>query len=197
MSYEKSMAEKDPQAFKADQYSIGLLKYLWKAGPLSSRKENNIPAFLKKVEILASLTDLERFEFGRYLHLRKFSPGEVIFSQGDLGHGFYFILSGRVDIQIQSTHEGEEKTHSIVQLGRGHYFGEMGLLQQLNYRNASAITLENTELLGLFRPDLEKILSWHPVIGAKFLRGTSLILANRVASLVDELATYKHQQSKS
>ena len=50
---------------------------------------------------------------------------------------------------------------------------------------------ENTVLLGIFKPDLDRMLEVHPVIGAKFLRETALIMANRMGQLTRDIVALK------
>ncbi|MBY0517743.1 MAG: cyclic nucleotide-binding domain-containing protein [Bacteriovoracaceae bacterium] len=175
-----------------DKLDIGLLKYLWQAGPFNINKEDSIPRFLTKVSALNEFTDNELRIFSKFLHKRQFSRDEYIFKQGDAGYGFYFVFSGSVGI-IHLTGKGADlKEHTVAKLERSQYFGEMGLLEEYNRRNASAICLENTILLGLFKPDLEALLDRYPVVGAKFMREISLILAQRVGGLMQEISTLRH-----
>ena len=67
----------------------------------------------------------------------------------------------------------------------------MGLLEDFNRRSATVIANENTVLLGIFKPDLEKMLEFYPVLGAKFLRETALIMANRMGQLTREVMSLK------
>jgi CRP-like cAMP-binding protein len=71
----------------------------------------------------------------------------------------------------------------------------LGLLEEFNTRNASAVAAEETVLLGVFKPDLEELLDQHPVVGAKFLREVSLILAARVSDLVREIMSLKKKMN--
>jgi hypothetical protein len=63
----------------------------------------------------------------------------------------------------------------------------MGLLEEFNRRTAGAVAAENTILLGIFKPDLDKMLELYPVLGAKFLRETALIMAARMGILTKEV----------
>ena len=126
-----------------------------------------------------------------------FLSKEKIFSQGDSGYGFYFILSGSIDILNEiETSDGIESQH-VINLKKYQYFGEMGLLEEYNTRNATAVASENTILLGIFKPDLKDLLSQHPVVGAKFLREVSIILAARVSDLIREIMVFKKLKATS
>ena len=186
MSYENEMKKKATEGnLNFDRVDLGVLKYLWQSGPFSLANQENVPRFLTKVPVLNSFSDNELRIFAKFLHKRQYNTGEVVFRQGDAGYGFYFVFSGAVSVVHIVGQGNEQKEHTIATLERYQYFGEMGLLQEYNRRNASVIANGPTTLIGLFKPDLETLLDAYPVVGAKFLREISLILANRLGALMD------------
>lgn len=194
MSYENEIKKKAAEGnLDLDRIDVGILKYLWQSGPFSFAAQENIPRFLSKVSVLNSFSDNELRIFSRFLHKRYFNPGETVFRQGDAGYGFYFVFDGSVNV-IHTTGQADSlQEHVIANLDRYQYFGEMGLLQEYNRRNASIIAAVPTTLLGLFKPDLEALLESHPVVGAKFLREISLILANRLGALMITATQLRHR----
>ena len=193
MSYENEMMEKGLKGeASADRLDIPLLKYLWDASPLSFQSEDNYHDFFKKISVLNSFSDNEIRLFTKFLHRREFQANETIFKQGDSGYGFYFIFKGSVNIYANHLNTNlEEHGEFIIRLDRRQYFGEMGLLEQFNRRSATVIAAENSVLLGIFKPDLERIIELYPVLGAKFLRETALIMANRMGQLTREIMSLK------
>ncbi len=193
MSYEKEMMEKMGKGEPtSDRLDIPLLKYLWDASPLAflTTKES-YHEFFKKISVLSSFSDNEVRLFTRFLHRREFQANEVIFKQGDSGYGFYFIFSGAVNIYSNHNPNNGETGELIIRLEKRQYFGEMGLLEDFNRRSATVVAAENTVLLGIFKPDLDRMLEIHPVLGAKFLRETALIMANRMGQLTREIVGLK------
>jgi CRP/FNR family cyclic AMP-dependent transcriptional regulator len=189
MSYEDEMRELRKKGEELpDRLDISLLKYLWSASPLSFKESYH--DFFKKISMLNSFSDNQIRIFTRFLHRREFSVGEEIFKQGDSGYGFYFIFSGAVDI-FSNFSASDERGEFVIRLEKYQYFGEMGLLEEYNRRSATIIASENTILLGIFKPDLERILELHPVLGAKFLRETALIMANRMGQMTREIINLK------
>lgn len=176
-----------------DKINISTLKYLWQAGPFSLNREDSLPRFLTKLNVLKEFSDYELKILSQYLHRRKFQRGEVVFQQGDVGYGFYFVFNGSVSIVHHTGKESDIKEHVIAKIEKTQYFGEMGLLEEFNRRSASAVCLEQTTLLGLFKPDLEALLDRHPVVGAKFIREISLILAKRLGALTQEVSQLRHR----
>lgn len=71
---------------------------------------------------------------------RAFGPGEIIFSAGDAGKSFFFILSGVVDILL--TLDGKRERR-LVTVTPGMSFGEFALLTE-DPRSASARAVEAT-----------------------------------------------------
>jgi CRP/FNR family transcriptional regulator, cyclic AMP receptor protein len=192
MSYEKDVKEKIAKGeVIPDRLEIPILKYLWEASPLSFLAKESYHDFFKKISVLNSFTDNEVRLFTKFLHRREFMANEVIFKQGDTGYGFYFIFSGSVNIFASHQPQNEDKGDFIIRLEKRQYFGEMGLLEEFSRRTATIIAAENTVLLGIFKPDLERMLELYPVIGAKFLRETALIMANRMGQLTREIMIMK------
>ena len=193
MSYEREMMDKvSKDDINNDRLDIPILKYLWDASPFSFITKESYHDFFKKISALSSLSDNEIRLFSKFLHRREFVANEVIFRQGDSGYGFYFIYKGAVN--IYSTHLNPnvgEYGDFVIKLENRQYFGEMGLLEDFNRRSATVIADENTVLLGIFKPDLEKMLEQYPVLGAKFLRETALIMANRMGQLTREIVALK------
>lgn len=192
MTYEKEMMEKNSKGeTSSDRLDIPILKYLWDASPLSFLTKESYHDFFKKISVLSSFSDNEVRLFTKFLHRREFMTNEVIFKQGDSGYGFYFIFSGAVNIYANHNPQNEDQGEFIIRLDKRQYFGEMGLLEEFNRRSATITAAENTVLLGIFKPDLERMLEQYPVLGAKFLRETALIMANRMGQLTREIIVLK------
>lgn len=192
MSYEKEMMEKLKRGEDLnDKIDIPILKYLWNASPLSVFAKENYHQFFKKISILNSFSDNEIRLFTKFLHQREFQTNEVIFNQGDSGYGMYFIFSGAVNIYANYDPQTEGNGDFVIRLEEKDFFGEMGLLEEFNRRSATIIAARPTTLLGIFKPDLDQILELHPVLGAKLVRETALILANRLGQLTREISNLK------
>lgn len=180
---------------------LSLLKYLWLSVPSFKDKKETIPNFLSHVESLRSFSLLERKILANHLHFRTYNHHERIFKQGDRGLGIYYIFSGRVSIWGQEKDVQAEILHSDSTLGTPSYqegggpivilkqheqFGEMSLIQENSLRYASALAQGPTELLALFRPDLEDLMANSPVVASKILLGIAQVMAYRIHSLTLE-----------
>src|SRR5882672_3871750 len=75
------------------------------------------------------------------MHRTTFEPGQLIFREGDESRDAYWILSGKVEISIE-TPQGRSV---LTILEEGEIFGEMGMIDDLP-RTASARALTATEV---------------------------------------------------
>ncbi|OUR92866.1 hypothetical protein A9Q84_20345 [Halobacteriovorax marinus] len=197
-SFEKEVNDKvrDNQALPT-KLDIPILKYFWQSNPLFASNKNSIPRFLRKIKVLENFSDNELRVLSKSMHFRQFTDGEKIFNQNDVGVGFYFIYSGRVDIIVEDeqivkdSNASIPKMNHIVSLDKMDYFGELALLQQQSIRNASAVARESCQLLGIFKPDLENLINSNPTVATRLLQAVSVITANRLFSLTNEVRRLK------
>lgn len=200
-SFEKERLE-NPKKFDEDKLNISLVKYFWQSSHFNRNDERNIPKFLKKIDVLKNFSDIELRILANSMHLRRFSEKEVIFRQNDVGIGFYFIYTGRVDVTISGVgHQdeiepGENLGTYLLSLSRSAYFGELALLQENSLRNATVIAREPTELLGIFKPDIDNLIQTNPVVVAKLLQSISLIVSQRLTSMTREIRELKFRISE-
>lgn len=195
-SYEKEVKESgNNESSLSKRIDFGMMKYLWMANPLSRVRRDSIPRFLRNVELLKNFSDNELRILAKYMHSRKFSESDVVFREGEIGIGFYFIFSGLIELsKADYGHEvGEEK---FLILDEFSYFGEMALLQDGNPRSATAIAKSPCELVGMFKPDLEHLIEKHPVIAAKIIQSISLALADRLYFLTEEASKLSRRLRK-
>ena len=86
-----------------------------------------------------------------------FKQGDVIFREGDKSQEAYFILSGQVEISLQTSHG----VQSLARLGSGEIFGEMGMIMD-RPRSATATALENTAVETIGENDFEREILQRP-----------------------------------
>lgn len=177
---------------------ISFTKFLWQSGPFSSEKGQNLPKFLRRVSVFKNFTDTELYILSKYLNERIFSKSEEIFCQGDIGIGFYLIYQGQVKILINDEigEHAEIATDYELNLEKYDLFGELALLQENSVRNATAVAKSDTVLLGIFKPDLDDMILEHPIIAAKLLQAISMIVANRLFHLTQEIIQLKSKIEK-
>jgi CRP/FNR family transcriptional regulator, cyclic AMP receptor protein len=96
-----------------------------------------------------------------------FPPGHVIARQGEIGTGFFVIVSGLVRVVRDGT--------VVARLGPGEFFGELSVLDRMP-RNATVAAEEPTSCLALASWDFEKVLLEEPALTLAILRGVAVRL---------------------
>ena len=81
---------------------------------------------LKNVPIFHQLTRKELLEVDDLLHERTYEKGEIIFEKGEIGHGVYIILSGRV--RVNPCPDLPET--ALLELAAGDLIGELTLFDE-------------------------------------------------------------------
>lgn len=90
---------------------------------------------------------------------RSFSPGDVIFEEGDPGNEAYLILEGQVKI----TRRHQKKRIVVSQLEKDQIFGEMAIITGES-RTATAEAVAPTEVFVITEDKLNENLSQHMAI---------------------------------
>jgi CRP/FNR family transcriptional regulator, cyclic AMP receptor protein len=146
---------------------------------------------LREIPLFEALSSDDLGVLAARLVPRSYRAGEVIFNQGDTGNEMYIVADGQVNIFLP----GEASRRiSLKDLGRGEYFGELGLFDD-KPRSASALATTDAALLGLTRSMLASYLENRPQATmpmlrtmAERLRQTNELLSQRAAkNVVEEL----------
>ncbi len=122
----------------------------------------NIIPILKKIHFFQELSDEVNQEIVRNIKLQYFPSNYRIFSEGDTAELLYIIKTGKV--RISKMESGQEE--KIALLGPGDFFGEMAFFSRES-RNASAQTVEESEVFTLSYPDFLKLIESTPEIASK------------------------------
>lgn len=136
---------------------------------------------LAQVPIFEHLASAELEHLSSLLHARRYSRGEVIFHQGDVGTALFIIRKGQVAIRLSSP-DGKEATLALLE--RGDFFGELALLDG-EPRSTDAVAREETELLSLQREGFHLFLASSPQVTLGLLASMSR-LVRRVTQLVHD-----------
>ena len=153
--------------------NYNLLEYFWSTSVLSAKNEKNLPHLIKQADLFVDFSELEIFELTKYIHVRNFSKGEVVFDSDDYGIGFYIILSGSIEITSNSN---DDK----IQLYPGMYFGEKSLILEKTKRNVDATATNMATLAAILGPDLDNLISKNPKVAAKLIRKIAQISLKRL-----------------
>lgn len=104
--------------------------------------------------------------------MREYKKGEMIFSEGDPGIGFYIVSSGKVKI-FKTSFGGKEQILHIY--GPGKPFGEVPVFTGKNFP-ASAVAVTNTTLVFFPRKEFIGLISKNPSLSLNMLAVLSMRL---------------------
>lgn len=166
----------------------------------------DIKQSLQNVPLFSDLDSAELEQLAGLCRHRSMPKGNVIFYEDDPGTSCYIIVSGKVKIVVTAD-DGRE--HILGVLQENDFFGEMSLIDGQS-RSASAVVVEDAQMLMIQRDEFLKLLRSNPDIALKLLVTLShrlriadrnmeslafLSAPGRVARLMLELAKEHGQQT--
>ncbi len=142
---------------------------------------------LRQLDVFRDLSFNETRELDQLLHERVYEKGETIFEEGDIGHGIFVVVSGRV--RVDPSHELLKD--AVLEFGPGEMLGELTLFEEAP-RFATVVALERTVMVALLRAEFSSLLTRNTKIGVKVLVRLSSTMSRRVRRL---LLRERHQPS--
>src|SRR6202167_3713094 len=121
---------------------------------------------LRSVPMFASLSQEFIDVLRNKVELVRYTKGDVICSQGDVADSFYLIRIGFV--KVTEAHPGGDLV--LAYLGRGGYFGEIGLLTEDGRRRATCTALDHVEVVRIAGHDFSRMMEAFPAIRANLFR---------------------------
>jgi CRP/FNR family transcriptional regulator, cyclic AMP receptor protein len=141
---------------------------------------------LKNVVLFKDLNMRELAMVNSMMHERRYIADEVIFDEGEEGQGLFLVLSGRVKITLP-----QNVDQVLIELGPGAFFGEVALLDS-SIRTAQARTIEDSQIVALFRTEFYSLLDTHSAIASRISFQLAKVLAARLRQTVVNAARFQH-----
>jgi CRP/FNR family transcriptional regulator len=150
----------------------------------------SIAGVLKAAPLFSELTEPEIEFLAARTALKSFSPGEMLFSEGEPCSGLFLIASGHVRI-YKSSSSGRE--HILAVEGPGGSVAELPVFDGGDYP-ASASAADPAELLFISRRDFRAVCLEHPEVALKVLQVVGARL-RRLVGIIEELSftTVRHR----
>ena len=144
---------------------------------------------LKQTPMFSAFEEDELRTLSSLIETHRFPKDQRIFSRGDVGDCLYLVQEGRVEVFAETT-EGVKIV--LAEYPPGDVLGEISLLDG-GPRTATAVAIEDCQLLKFDRADVLGLVTKHPdaaldlltAMGRK-LRATNELLRNPVARNVNE-----------
>lgn len=134
---------------------------------------------LRKLDVFSDLTFREAREVDELLHERVYEKGEIIFQEGDIGHGIFIVVSGKVRVDPSRPFLNDTE----LEFGPGEVLGELTLFEEAA-RFATVVAMEKTLMVALLRAEFSSLLTRNTKIGVKVLVRLSATLSRRVRCLL-------------
>ena len=134
---------------------------------------------LRQLDVFRDLSFNEALELDELLHERVYEKGEVIFEEGDIGHGIFVVVSGKV--RVDPSHELLKD--ALLEFGPGEMLGELTLFEEAP-RFATVVAEERTVMVALLRAEFSSLLTRNTKIGVKVLVRLSSTMSRRVRRLL-------------
>jgi len=109
--------------------------------------------------------------------------GEFVFREGEQGDSLFIVLSGEVQVW---KHHGREDGSLLARYQAGRILGEMALVDELP-RSATAVSVQESELLVLKRSDFSGLVRRYPEVAMSIMRSLSAIVRESNDSFVADL----------
>ena len=156
---------------------------------MQERKPN--PAkVLAQAGLFAGLSETELNFLAQRAVARKFSAGELVFSEGDPCAGMYVVESGSIRI-FKTSAGGREQVLSVD--GPGGSVAELPVFDGGSYP-ASVSAVEDSTLLFIGKQDFQALCMAHPEVALKVLRVVGARL-RKLVGIIEELSftTVRHR----
>ena len=116
--------------------------------------DESMLAMMTKMDIFNGIYGDAKEELLSQMEVKRFRPGEFVFTQGEKGDHLYIILKGKAGVLVSK--EGEEDTEVAI-LEKGRFFGEQALLNSDSIRTATIVAKTTLKLLMLRRQEFQTI----------------------------------------
>lgn len=136
---------------------------------------------LKKQVLFEDIEDEELERLSKLVTEMKFKKDSVLFSEGDDTKGLYFVKSGKVRIS-KVTADGWMQSLAVIEAG--HFFGELSILEQRKHE-ASAVAVEDAEILLLSKEDFERIEKEENRLAVEVLKKLTIVLSKNLRRMND------------
>ena len=142
--------------------------------------------FLSRVPIFNELSFDELETVVPFMSYMQLDQGEILFKEGEHGNYVFFVAKGILDIYKKSASGGDVV---IASLTKGHSVGEMSIIDTFP-RSATVRTRTEAMLLIITKAGFNRILTSHPAIGIKILKGISRLLSQSLRKTSTRLVDY-------
>lgn len=130
------------------------------------QRQQHMQIHLRKIPLLADLSDEEMLRVRTELRIRSYAKREVVLQKGGSGDGLLFLLAGQMQV-IDVTEDG--RAIGLRMLAPGDFFGEIALINN-STRSASVVALSEVLVAFLPAPLAMHLFSHSPSVARQMLQ---------------------------
>jgi len=143
----------------------------------------DIRKHLSLVDLFGGLSLQQLDEVAKIVTDREYKKGQLIFSEGDAGNGFYLVITGRVKV-FKVSADGKEQIMHIF--GPGQPFAEVPVFEGTRYP-ASAEAMDFSRLFFFPKKGFVDLIHRNPSLAMNMLASLSLRL-KQFSNLIESLS---------
>lgn len=151
-------------------------------------KEDTFHETVKGISLFKGMTKKDIISLQSAFYKRTYQEKEVVYYRKDQSLAFYFVISGKVKIQIDI----DEHHETIKNINTGDFFGENALIQDSKRLYTAVIASTEAELYVITEVQLLDLLDKNKSLKAKLM---SNLAANFYNEQVDLVKTYQRDFS--
>lgn len=140
----------------------------------------------RELGFFSFLTDSELGEVSSYFNCRAVKAGGIVWASGDSSAYVAFIVSGRVQLKIDTEFPGKQVVVGVF--SRGAAIGASCTVNQ-NPRTSTARAMEDVGLIIITHENFDTLVELHPRLGVKLLQGMLLSETTRLQKAYARLAS--------
>jgi CRP-like cAMP-binding protein len=142
-----------------------------------------IKADLLKQQVLLEDLDSEGLnKISKIIKKYSLKKGEQLFKEKDETKGLWLIHSGKIEIS-RVTADGWRQTLAV--LTPGHFFGELSIIENRRHV-ASAVAIEETELLLLPKEDFERLFEEDMALACNIIKRIAIVMSKNLRRMNDK-----------
>jgi hypothetical protein len=130
---------------------------------------------LRRVKILATMTDEQLERFSRVVDVERIPQWTVVVKQGEHGDSMYLVLEGELRVRMEVM--GKETI--LATLGPGDFFGDIAIFD-LGPRAADVVANSDAVLVKVTSKSLDVLGKESPDLSAAFLKAVGRTLTARI-----------------
>lgn len=136
------------------------------ASPVPAAEERQIQIHLRKIPLLAELSDEEIIRVKQDIRIRQYNKRDIVLQKGGHGDGLMFLLSGQLQV-IDVTEDG--RAIGLRMLAPGDFFGEIALINN-STRSASVVAMSEVLVGFLPAPTAMHLFAHSPSVARHMLK---------------------------